>query len=94
MAAYMISSASAITAGSFPQSSAHWVPIAAQMCIRDSGDGDMLHLLDILRLRQVHVELTLEKAFYDSFSQEERMLLAPLILSLIHISIFFSKRRI
>lgn len=43
------------------------------------GDGDMLHLLDILRLRQVHVELTLEKEFYDSFSQEERMLLAPLI---------------
>ena len=43
------------------------------------GDGDMLHLLDILRLRQRHVELTLEKELYDSFSQEERMLLVPLI---------------
>ena len=43
------------------------------------GDGDMLHLLDILRLRQVHVELSLEKELYDGFSQEERMLLAPLV---------------
>lgn len=43
------------------------------------GDAGMLHLLDILRLRQAHVELALEKELYDSFSKEERMLLAPLI---------------
>lgn len=43
------------------------------------GDGDMLHLLDILRLRQGRVELTLEKELYDSFGEEERLLLAPLI---------------
>ena len=43
------------------------------------GDRDMLHLLDMLRLRGVQVTLLLEQELFDSFSPEERMLLAPLI---------------
>lgn len=51
------------------------------------GDGDMLHLLNILRQQQRHVELALEKELYESFSQEERMLLVPLIQSNVTCSI-------
>ena len=43
------------------------------------GDRGMLHLLDMLRLRGVQVTLLLEQELFDSFSSEERMLLAPLI---------------
>ena len=43
------------------------------------GEEDMLHLLDLLRRRQVHVELAVEKELYESFSQEERMLFVPLV---------------
>ena len=43
------------------------------------GDGDMLHLLEILRLRKTRVELVLEKELYESFSQEEKLLLSPLV---------------
>ena len=35
------------------------------------GDGDMLHLLEILRLRQTRVELALKKERHESFSQNE-----------------------
>lgn len=43
------------------------------------GDGDMLHLLEILRLRQTRVELALEKERHESFSQKETLLLSPLV---------------
>ncbi|MBO4311857.1 MAG: DUF1998 domain-containing protein, partial [Desulfovibrionaceae bacterium] len=49
-----------------------------QHALWQPGDPDMLHLLDILRLRKMTVEIALEQECYDSSSPEERMLLSPL----------------
>lgn len=51
------------------------------------GDRDMLHLLNILRMREIQVSLALEKEFYNALSSEERMLLSPLVYGTVTCSI-------